>query len=630
MNRAPRVLGRNIATASVAIALALGVALAGVGRASGESGATAAERADISAAFGRFFTGEVSTSGAERFVQAGGPALVVSLDNAFDAFLMGFTQTGVAHGRPLASVSVRSVEPFGARVASVRFEFDIRYRYGVYRQTFTGAAVDIGGRWKVGWATACFVAEFYEALCPVMPRGAAMLPLPSAALPARFARPSAQGLIWPSALAVAPDASLLIVDRRRNQLLRRLPDGELQVVAGSGATGFAGDGGPATAAAFNGLSGVAVGADGTIYLADTGNRRVRAIAPDGTIRTVAAHLRCLNGLAVASDGELFVANCSAVVKIAPSGAISTFVADNTVTVGGHAERGFGAGPIALDDHGDLYAFSDGDKQIIEFSPSGEGLAAWPAYSDAMATAPGGGVLDADHFALLRRIAGGHASVLFDPSKTPIAGYTRPGAGGGVFQPDGVAAGPDGTIYMSTFVGNGYSDQTALAEIEPDGRARLLAVTTPVTSTLPALGAPGFAASLYPAPTPAPPGSGVTGCPAPTGLRVFDASARNEAIDTAKGIDTGFYQGLRRSDRAWWPGFYSDQIDGLYQGGRHAVVSVHPATGDVYAPAVIDACGASLIQHSIAIVVGPSDYSDQVSHLYFLDRNGHALLYWQHS
>lgn len=627
-------LGRKFAAASVVAAVAVSVTVAGGGRASGEPSATASERAEIPAAFGRFFTGQLSSIGAERFVQAGGPALVVSLDGAFDDFLMGFTQTGVTQGRARASVSVRSVEPYGARVASVGFEFDIRYRYGVYRQAFTGAAVDIGGRWKVGWATACFVVEFYEALCPSVPPGAAILPLPSAALPARFAQPSAEGLIWPWALAVAPDGSLLIVDERRNQLLRRLPDGDLQVAAGSGATGFAGDGGPATAAEFNGLSGVAVAPDGTVYLTDSGNRRVRAIAPDGTIRTVAAHLRCLNGLAVASDGELFVATCSAVLEIAPSGAISAFVAangaDDTVTVGGHVERGFGAGPIALDDQGDLYAFSDGDKQIIEFSPSGEGLAAWPAYSDAMATAPGGGILDADHFAVLRRIAGGHASILFDPSKTPIAGYTRPGSGGGVFQPDGVAVGPDGTIYMSTVVGNGYSDQTALAEIAPDGSARLLAITTPVTSTLPSLGAPGFPASLYPEPTPTPPGSDLKGCPAPTGLQGFDASARKQAINTAKEIDTGFYQGLRRSDRAWWPGFYADQIDGLYEGGRHSVVTLHRASADLYAPAVIHDCGASLIQHSIAIVIGRSDYSDQVSHLYFLDRDGHALLYWQHT
>jgi hypothetical protein len=248
----------------------------------------------------------------------------------------------------------------------------------------------------------------------------------------------------------------------------------------------------------------------------------------------------------------------------------------------------------------------------------------------MATAPGGGILDADHFAVLRRIADGRASILFDPSKTPIAGYTRPGAGGGVFQPDGVAVGPDGTIYMSTVIGNGYSDQTALAEIAPDGSARLLQITTPVTSTLPALGRPGFPADLYPAPTTTTQGTDLAACPAPAGLQAFDAAARRQAIKTSKWIDTGFYKGLRRSDRAWWPGFYTDQINGLYQGGQHSVVGVHPAAADLYAPAVIHDCGANLIQHSIVVVIGRSDYSDQVSHLYFLDRNGHALLYWQHT
>jgi hypothetical protein len=43
-----------------------------------------------------------------------------------------------------------------------------------------------------------------------------------------------------------------------------------------------------------------------------------------------------------------------------------------------------------------------------------------------------------------------------------------------------------------------------------------------------------------------------------------------------------------------------------------------------------ACGATLVRHSLVVVVGRSDYSDQVSHLYFLDRDGHALLYRQHT
>src|SRR5215212_7108367 len=59
------------------------------------------------------------------------------------------------------------------------------------------------------------------------------------------------------------------------------------VVAGTGAAGFSGDGGAATQAQLRNPSGVGVAPDGTVYIADSGNLRVRAVAPGGTISTVA-------------------------------------------------------------------------------------------------------------------------------------------------------------------------------------------------------------------------------------------------------------------------------------------------------------------------------------------------------
>lgn len=65
--------------------------------------------------------------------------------------------------------------------------------------------------------------------------------------------------------------------------------GAVSVIAGNGTEGFAGDGGPATAAALNNPRGTAAASDGTIYIADSGNHRIRAIDPLGVITTVAGN-----------------------------------------------------------------------------------------------------------------------------------------------------------------------------------------------------------------------------------------------------------------------------------------------------------------------------------------------------
>jgi DNA-binding beta-propeller fold protein YncE len=73
-----------------------------------------------------------------------------------------------------------------------------------------------------------------------------------------------------------------------NRILQMDRGGNLSVLGGTGVKGFSGDGGPAKAAEFNGPHNLAIAPDGTIYVADSWNYRIRAIDPrEGLIRTIA-------------------------------------------------------------------------------------------------------------------------------------------------------------------------------------------------------------------------------------------------------------------------------------------------------------------------------------------------------
>jgi hypothetical protein len=90
----------------------------------------------------------------------------------------------------------------------------------------------------------------------------------------------------PRGVAVGPDGSVYVVEVFRKVVERIHPDGVVTRFAGTGASGYSGDGGPATEAEFGAPTAVAVGPDGSVYVADQAYYTVRRIAPDGIITTV--------------------------------------------------------------------------------------------------------------------------------------------------------------------------------------------------------------------------------------------------------------------------------------------------------------------------------------------------------
>lgn len=89
----------------------------------------------------------------------------------------------------------------------------------------------------------------------------------------------------PARVAPLSGGGYLIADTNNNRIRRVSALNIIDTVAGGATQGSGGDGGPATAAALNLPEGVAATPDGGILIADTGNERVREVAPDGTITT---------------------------------------------------------------------------------------------------------------------------------------------------------------------------------------------------------------------------------------------------------------------------------------------------------------------------------------------------------
>lgn len=88
-------------------------------------------------------------------------------------------------------------------------------------------------------------------------------------------------------VAVDAQGNFYVADTGNNMVMRISVDGTLTVVAGNGKGAFSGDGGPATKASLYTPLGVAMDTTGNLYIADENNNRIRRVAPDGTISTVA-------------------------------------------------------------------------------------------------------------------------------------------------------------------------------------------------------------------------------------------------------------------------------------------------------------------------------------------------------
>jgi hypothetical protein len=533
------------------------------------------------------------------------------------------------------NLTVTSINRHGA-VATVGFS--AANGYGPYR--FVGTAVYDGGRWKVSWVTVCMLLEQEGMLCPNAPSSIhAPLPLPYSLTAAQQLTSETPGLLRPESMALAPNGDLLIVDAFRDQVLRLTPGGALTVFAGNGVDGAAGDGGPAVDAELNlqDEPEIAVAPDGTVYIPDAGNCRLQAVVPNGVIHTAsdAAALCNVGGVAVSRTGVVFVTGTTLVFKVLSTGALVK-VAGSNGAIANNATNptpqtlAFSPESLAFDGQGNLDIWSFEPRTVYRLSPQGRitSLGGF-VYATQIAPSPDGSVFLAGYHGGIERVTATGIALYNTLSSSEIAGLGWPAKGVG-FEADGIAVTSSGAIYAVNDAGNGYGDGTVLIEVEPNGSAHVVPVHTPVLDTLPPLGASGFRATVYPDPhLPRVPG-GPQMCPSSRGLVPFNATATAEASRIAAEVNSSSLPSdLHNSDRAWWASDFQ-LLEGGDVGGQHTVVSSRPASEDTFSAAVAAACGAQLVGDSLVVDIGRSSYSSEVSHLYFLDRDGHPLVYFQAS
>jgi hypothetical protein len=156
----------------------------------------------------------------------------------------------------------------------------------------------------------------------------------------------------PSGITAGPDGTVYVADTNNNRVRKVAPDGTVTTFAGSGTAGYAD--GPASSAQFAFPTGVAVDSGGVVYVADHNNSRVRKVAPDGTVTTLAG-----SGVAGYADGPAASAQFRAPYAIAVDTVSAVYVADEAdnrirkispdgtvTTLAGSGVRGFADGPAA--------------------------------------------------------------------------------------------------------------------------------------------------------------------------------------------------------------------------------------------------------------------------------------------
>ncbi len=191
----------------------------------------------------------------------------------------------------------------------------------------------------------------------------------------------------PYSLAVDVNGNVYVADRDNESIRKIAPSGTVTTLAGAGFRGYA-DGNGASAS-FTIPSGVAVDASGNVYVADSGNHRIRKITSGGIVTTLAgsgfqgsangngvsASFAYPASVAVDASGNVYVADqwSHLIRKISPSGTVTTLAGSGGSGYadgdGASASFAYPSG-VAVDASGNVYVADSGNNRIRKITSAG--------------------------------------------------------------------------------------------------------------------------------------------------------------------------------------------------------------------------------------------------------------------
>jgi RHS repeat-associated protein len=263
----------------------------------------------------------------------------------------------------------------------------------------------------------------------------------------------------------------------------------ITTVAGGGSGG---DGGPATAASLSFPRGVAVGPDGSFYIADTNNISVRKVVPDDTITTIAGptSLGDPEGVAVGPDGSVYIADGSnnRIRRVGPDGIITTVAGNGSNASNGDGEPAIAASigypqAVAVGPDGSFYISASpydtirrvGTDGIITTIAGNGGNAhtgdGGPATAASLASPVGiaagydGSLYIVEAVGYIRRV--GPEGIITTVAGNGGAGYSGdggPATAASIGNPWGIAVGPDGSLYIA----DSAFQSSRIRRVGPDG------------------------------------------------------------------------------------------------------------------------------------------------------------------